>query len=143
MPTLNTWKYKNCILEYLYTSFIIIHKYITLNWLYHKLVSIWAHYPTFTKSIDLHDECLFETNISHCWNGHKLNRHIYYIILMEKSHWVLGCYQTQKLPACRSIQLLSKTMFKISGFFSKKINHINLIVKVKSIGGLIGDKWHN
>jgi hypothetical protein len=46
--------------------------------------------------------------------------YIYYIILVEKSHWVLGCYQTQKLPSCRSIQLVSKIMFKISGFFPKK-----------------------
>jgi hypothetical protein len=69
--------------------------------------------------------------------------YIYYIILVEKSHWVLGCYQTQKLLSCRSIQLVSKIMFKISGFFQKKKNHINLIVEVKSIGGLIGNKWHN
>ncbi len=70
--------------------------------------------------------------------------YIYYIIFMEKSHWVLGCYQTQKLPSCRSIKLVSKIMFKFCGFFQKKkMNHVNLIVKVKSIGGLIGDKWHN
>jgi hypothetical protein len=31
MPTLNTWNYKNYILKYLYTSFICIHKYITLD----------------------------------------------------------------------------------------------------------------